>query len=257
MNLKMIVLDLDGTLLRDDKTISKITVPTLKKCREEGIKIVFATARGLSAHKLVPIDLFDGFARMCGAEAFAGKINVYGKYVSTVKVRDFLNIANKAGIKIAAESNGWHYANFNVSEIWDWLSCYEIVDFNALDIEAEKLYAFPKVIDELELLKNNLPKGFHIITTRNNFTMVLHEDAQKSKAVSALAEYWEINSSEIVAFGDDLSDIDLIKYCGFGVAMGNALDEVKAVANCICDTNENDGVVKWLEENMKIIISTL
>ena len=56
--------------------------------------------------------------------------------------------------------------------------------------------------------------------------------------------------SEIVSFGDDTNDIDLLDFCGISVAMENALDNVKKSANEICDTNENDGVAKWLEENV-------
>jgi len=49
-----------------------------------------------------------------------------------------------------------------------------------------------------------------------------------------------------------LNDIDLLQYCGVGVAMGNALPEVKAVADQICDSNENDGIAKWIEKNILI-----
>jgi len=49
-----------------------------------------------------------------------------------------------------------------------------------------------------------------------------------------------------------LNDIDFLNYTGIGVAVANALDEVKAVAKYICDTNENDGVAKWLEERILI-----
>jgi hypothetical protein len=47
-----------------------------------------------------------------------------------------------------------------------------------------------------------------------------------------------------------LNDIDLLEYAGVGIAMGNALEKVKAVADHICDTNENDGLAKWIEENL-------
>jgi Cof subfamily protein (haloacid dehalogenase superfamily) len=249
--IKMIVLDLDGTLLRDDKKISEYTISTLKKCKEKGLKLIYATARGSSARKIIPGELFDGFVRMGGAVAYAGDTLIYNKCISTVKARNFLNIANKAKIRIAAEQDHKHYSNFKVDEVWDWLTYYEICDFNILDIEAEKIYALPKTQGEMELLKNNLPKGMRIIPARDdNFTMIMHEEAIKSKAVFAIAEYWKIGINEIIAFGDDLIDIEILKYCGYGIAMGNALEDVKKVAKYICDTNENDGVAKWLEENI-------
>ena len=77
--------------------------------------------------------------------------------------------------------------------------------------------------------------------------MVMHKDATKAKAIEELARIWGISQSEIVAFGDDLNDIDMLSYAGISVAMGNALDEVKAVADFICETCDNDGVAKWIE----------
>jgi Cof subfamily protein (haloacid dehalogenase superfamily) len=248
---KMVVLDLDGTLLRDDKTISEYTISTLKKCKEKGLKIIYATARGSSAEKLIPADIFDGFVRMGGAVAFAGNTLLYSKCVSTSKARDFLNILDKSNIRVAAELSHKHYSNFKVDEVWDWLTYYEICDFNTLDIEAEKMYALPKTKDEMELIVNNIPTGMRIVPARDdNFTMIMHEEAVKSKAVFAISEYWKIAKVEIIAFGDDLIDLEILEHCGYGIAMGNALEEVQRVAKHICDTNENDGVAKWLEENI-------
>jgi len=76
----------------------------------------------------------------------------------------------------------------------------------------------------------------------------MHKDATKSKAAASLVQFWDIASSEILAFGDDLNDIDMLSYAGIGVAMGNALDEVKAAANYICLSNDEDGVAHWIEE---------
>ena len=79
---------------------------------------------------------------------------------------------------------------------------------------------------------------------------ISHKEAVKSKAVAALAEFWGISQEEILFFGDDLIDIDILKYCGVGVAMGNALDEVKEAADYVCGINNNDGAAKWIEENI-------
>jgi hydroxymethylpyrimidine pyrophosphatase-like HAD family hydrolase len=78
----------------------------------------------------------------------------------------------------------------------------------------------------------------------------MHRDATKAKAVAAVANYLDIEQTEIVAFGDDANDIDLLQYCGVSVAVSNAINEVTAVADHICDDNDNDGVAKWLEENV-------
>ena len=251
MNIKMIAVDLDGTLLRDDKTISDITISTLRKCRDRGIKVVYATARGNCAEHLISPDLVDGYVRMNGAVAYADDTPVHKKFMSSADVRDFLISANKANIQIAAEQSGWTYANFTFPEDWDpiFRSYYEISDFRTLDVEIEKIWAMPKSEAEIEVLKAHLPEGLYLVTTRDDyFTMIMHEEASKSKAIAALAEHWGIKSTEIAAFGDDIIDIDMLQHCGIGVAMENAIDEVKTVADYICDTNENDGVAKWIEE---------
>jgi len=222
-----------------------------------GIKVVYATARGPSAQSVVPPELFDGRIQMCGAMAYADETLVYNKLVSTANARELLLAADKAGIKIAVEAKGWHYANFDFPEDWDpiYREFYEVTDFNTLDIEAEKFYAMPETEEDIELLIRHTPEGLRTTVARHNFTMIVNEDASKSKAVEALAGYWEINSSEVVAFGDDIIDICMIQYSGIGVAMSNAVDEVKAVADHICDTNENDGVAKWIEQNIFCTVS--
>jgi hydroxymethylpyrimidine pyrophosphatase-like HAD family hydrolase len=68
--IKMIVTDLGDTLLRTDKTISKYTTNTINEVRDQGIKIVFATARGACTKSLIPYELFDGYVLMNGAKAY-------------------------------------------------------------------------------------------------------------------------------------------------------------------------------------------
>jgi len=246
-------LDLDDTLLRGDKTISDRTITTLEKCRDKGIKLVYATGRGQSAEKLVPQGLFDGYSQMCGAVAYIEEMPVFNKMFSSAETRELLLAADKAGIKIAVEAGGWHYSNFDFPEVWgpDFLECYEKVDFKTLDVLSEKIYAIPRDDSDVELMRKCLPEGLRLTTSRyESFTMILHEDALKANAVAALAEYWGIDVSDVAAFGDDVIDICMIERCGVGVAMENSSDEVKAVADYICDTNENDGVAMWIEENI-------
>ena len=253
MEIKMIAVDLDGTLFRDDKTVSDRTVATLKKCREKGIKVVYATARGQGADALVSRDVFDGFVRMNGAVAYAEDTLIHRKLISTTTAKKFLLTADSARIQIAVEIDGWSYSNFDFPQEWGTIftNSYEIIDFSTLDAEIEKIWAMPRSESEIDILKSHLPQGLYLITTRDDyFTMVLHEEAKKSNAIEALAKHWNICTSQIVAFGDDVNDLDMLKHCGIGVAMGNAVDEVKNVADYICDTNENDGIAKWLEERI-------
>ena len=74
--------------------------------------------------------------------------------------------------------------------------------------------------------------------------------ADKWHGIEALAKHTGIDLSCIAAFGDDYNDIEMLNKCGIGIAVANSIDEAKAVADYICDTNDNDGVAKWLEERI-------
>jgi len=77
-----------------------------------------------------------------------------------------------------------------------------------------------------------------------------NKSVSKWEGTKVLAAYANFDLKNIIAFGDDFSDIEMLRECRLGIAMGNAINEVKSVADVICDTNDNDGVAKWLEENI-------
>ena len=250
MKIKMIATDLDRTLLREDKTISNRTISALKRCREKGIKVIYATGRGNSSKILAPSEMFDGIVQMNGAVAYIGGTLVYNRLIPVENVRRLLVGADRAGIKIAAEYSGMHYANFNVTARWEFIKHYEIADFTKLDIIVEKIYAVIEKQQDIDLIKKYLSDDLYLNVSYDNLAMVMHCEAKKSMAVAAIAERWNIRQCEIAAFGDDVNDIDLLQYSGTGIAVENALDEVKAAADFVCDSNENDGVAKWLEDNV-------
>jgi len=246
----MIIADLDGTLLREDKTVSERTLAAIERCKVKGIKTVFATGRGSTASALVPSYLFDGFIYCNGAKAYAGDVQVYCRLIPINNVRDLLVACDEAGFRVAAENNGIHYSNFNVAKTFPQLRQFEEVDFHKHNIDTEKIYAIIDSPEVVKLIRRYLSNDLYLQESRDGFAFVMHKDALKSAATASLAEYWDIDRNEIAAFGDDLNDINLLEYSGVGIAMGNALSDVKAAADQICDTNENDGIAVWLEENL-------
>jgi len=250
MNIKMIVTDLDGTLLREDKTISERTLTAIGRCKAKGIKTVYATGRGSTSMTLIPPQLLDGRVCCNGATAHAGDVLVYSKLIEIDSVRDLLIACDKFGFRVAAEYGGMHYSNFNVAETFPLLRQFKEVDFSKHNMDVEKIYAIIDSPEVVKLIRQYLSNDLYLQESRDGFAFVMHKEALKSAATASLAEYWGIEQSEIAAFGDDLNDIDLLEYSGVGIAMGNALCEVKAAADRICDTNENDGIAVWLEENL-------
>ena len=99
MKIKMIVTDLDGTLLREDKTVSERTKDALHCCRESGIRIIFATGRGESASQVVPTGLFDGSIFNNGALAVAGNDVVYSRFLVPEIIEPLLAVCVEFGLE--------------------------------------------------------------------------------------------------------------------------------------------------------------
>jgi len=249
MNIKMIVTDLDGTLLRTDKTISDYTRSVLTRCREAGIKTAYATGRGGTDAVMAPGELFDGAITSNGAIARIGDTVVYNRQIPYDVARPFLVSCDKRGLRITSQASPMHYSNFVSSDVWPWLTNFELVDFSRHERDADKIYTFGLTPEDTEFINNHLPESLYMVTTVDGLAMIMHKDATKAKAVAELAQVWGIAQNEITAFGDDLNDIDMLAYAGTGVAMANALEEAKAAANHICGSNDDDGVAKWIEQN--------
>jgi len=249
MPFKMIVTDLDGTLLHSDKSISSYTKRVLERCRARGMKVVYATARGISAN-IAPSELFDGYIRSNGATAYIGDTLVYQRYMPMERIRGLLLAAEQAGLNIVAVSNGLRYANYDATAHWPWAPHYEVADFQCLNIDIGEIYTMTETPQQQEMIKENLLDGLYLYASHDGFTMITHEDAMKHKAIAVLARHWGIEQADIVAFGDDFNDIDMLTYAGTSVAMGNAIEDVKNIAEAVCGGNDEDGVAKWLEENL-------
>ncbi len=87
-----------------------------------------------------------------------------------------------------------------------------------------------------------------ITKSKDYFLEFGNENAKKSIALKALAESLGIKREEILAIGDGMNDLDMLEYAGTGVAMENAAEEAKEVADYITDTNDNHGVAKAINK---------
>jgi Cof subfamily protein (haloacid dehalogenase superfamily) len=262
--IKMLVIDLDETLLNTDKTISLFSEDVLKIACSTGIKIVFATARPFRAikHYLLQVQCA---AIIChnGAITFLdGKRIGKGYGVPINEARQILtSLQNKYPYKkLSVEINDLIYANFDVVEFWgktskdrEILNASTIqTDFSNLpDIDADKVLIEIDSENEYEETMTLLPPSLYgQFSDGRKLCLVMNRYATKLNAIKLLAYHWGISKSEIAAFGDDYNDIEMIEYCGIGVAMKNAIKEVLQVADVVTDTNNNDGVAKYILDQL-------
>ncbi len=247
---KMIATDLDDTLFRPDYTISRYTVETLEKVRDLGIKIVYATARGKSAEELLPDHLFDGRVLMNGALAYAGDTLLYDRSIPFEDYAPFLAHLSDQTMSVGAEIKGVHYTNFAVTGSWYDIRHSHLTDFQENHGPADKLFVLVQNPAEEDRLKSSLPAHLYISVSRDGLAMVMHREAKKSLGLAALVRHFGLVPEEVAAFGDQPNDMDMLEYAGWGIAMANAAEEVRAIADEIGDSNSQDGVARWLDRNV-------
>ncbi len=256
MRCKLLLFDLDGTLLQTDKTISRVTMQTLKKCREQGIMIGVSTSRS-EKNSLEFIAELKPEIVISSAGALVKYKNtyIYKAEFTQAETRDLIKKAREIcgeECEITIDTVDEHYWNYKTDPKQQDKSWGDSVYTDFRDFEHASLKMCVEILDEkiAEKLQQNLPDCDCIRFSDGFWYKFTKKTATKEKAILHMCEVCGITTDEIVAFGDDYADIGMLKLCGIGVAMGNAIDEVKAIADCIIGDNDNDGIGKYLLSTM-------
>ncbi len=250
---KIFLFDLDGTLLRDDKTISESTLKILSRCKECGYLIGVSTSRG-EQNCL-------GFLREIKPDILISSggalVRVNGTMIRCVsfspqETKSFIEAARKLcgrDCEITVDTLDAHYWNYKTDPKEQDKSWGDSVYTDFTDFKREALKICVEIPDPAlaqklcghfsELDSQRFSDGDWYKFTKSGIT--------REKAVLAACEACHADVSEIAAFGDDYADIGMLKLCGIGVAMGNAIQEVKDIADDITLSNEEDGVAAYLE----------
>lgn len=252
--IKMIAADLDGTLLAKDKTISKYTRSVIDRCRNKGIIFAIATAR---AHRMADYFLCDlkpdAAVYHNGAVVTYGNRELQSSRISRETGARVINaiLSDNPGIALGAEIEDYFHANFDASFILHGAS-FTSTDFRILpDAYIEKILVEAPDEASLTRFQRYLTDDLYIQTVDRRFGMIMQKGATKLNGIRIIADALGIPLADVAAFGDDHSDIGMLKDCGFGVAMDNAIPEVKAAADTLCLSNEDDGVAHWLAEHIE------
>ncbi|MEA4824053.1 MAG: HAD family hydrolase [Clostridiaceae bacterium] len=253
MRVSMIVSDLDGTLLRSDKTISDYTVSIFECCRARGIKLVFATGRPIRAvtayHRRIPCD---GAVYHNGAVAENDGVVLLRCGIPPEATNDILSAVLKVdpAARVCLEIEDRLYGNFDASDIWPGVETVYTEFTDLPRLFADKILLPMSTKEELDAAARVLPREYYIQMSENTVGMIMNRGATKRNAVRALSARFDIPMSQIAAFGDDYNDVEMLRDCGVGVAVENAIQEARDAAGFVCGANDSDGVARWIEENI-------
>lgn len=244
MDIKMLALDMDGTILNDKKHITSLTRNQILKAHHSGIIVVLCTGRPFHHCYNYVQDLHvNSHLITCnGGQIYSSDHTVIAQHLMDADTLAYLfHVAQRMGMSTWVMSSQEPYFNHlpeNYSELqWLKFSCSH-KDENVLNNMVQKL----KDIDGVE------------ISNATSITIEVNPlGVNKAMALELICDRLGITMKNVMAVGDSLNDIKIIQAAGIGVAMGNAQNAVQQVADDITDTNNSDGVGKAIE---KFILST-
>lgn len=248
--MKIIITDLDGTLLHSDLTISERTKAAFELCRSKGILTAFATARAeRAAQKYIDhIDPDIVISNGGSLVRYHEKI-IFRKQLSAETARGIIDMCFEltgGSGEVTAETDEGYFWNYDTILNSDYSgSIY--TDFSDFMLPVYKITASLENAEWAAKIAQRFPECETLNFRGEIWRRFGPKGADKESAIKALADSLEIDMSEIVAFGDDISDIGMLRAAGTGTAMGNALDEVKAAADIVTESNDNDGVAVFIE----------
>lgn len=255
---KVIISDLDGTLLRSDKTISEKSIDILRECKNKGDKLIFATARPpRDINWYIPNALKNDII-ICynGAIVLKGNDILYKKEISKNNILEIIEKAKKYNLNhICIEINDKLYSNFDVTDYFGNVHC-EVIDVKELEFEkAFKVIICNKGSIDKNLIKEPPVECNAVITDDGTLCQIMHAEVSKWNSIQHVLQHINCDVSDVIAFGDDYNDMEMIEKCGIGVAMNNAVEELKSVAKFIAKSNDEDGVATFLESNSYIYVN--
>lgn len=264
MAIKMIAIDLDGTLLTSANTISPETVRTIQEAHNQGIKIVLASGRPLSG--VLPFDEMLGLkGKDEYAVVFNGAVvqNLAGKVLMAHEMdyRDFntmLRLQRLAHVNLHFETTECFWTldrDLSVQmQINAAFTNNEIKVRNRDEIPKDFVFnkvgfTCEKTSDQIAKLWGTIPdwafQSYDIVHSLDNCIELNAVGASKGNAVMDLAERLKLDQNEIMVFGDQGNDLSMFENPEFKkVAMGNAISDIKERADYITDDNDHNGIAK-------------
>ena len=269
---ELICLDLDGTLLNSKHQISERTLETLRRIEARGTKIAIVTGRpGYDARyhaKLISDQTYFIGANGTIAGHVALEELILEESMTKNSVSVLRSLAQEIGVKptvFTREQTLIHsFRDYmihkvmvkafqkshskNLRYIQGTRKFYSCIEDDSLPIQKAVFFIKSKKKAALtEKLLRNHPQFELAITSRNCFE-ITEKGKNKSHGIKKLAEHLGVKREKVIAFGDSENDREMLKYVGCGVAMGNAPETIKAVANHITGTNDEEGVAGFLQQ---------
>lgn len=260
--MKLVAIDLDGTLLDSSHRLSQATIGAIANTREAGVEVVLASSRGVGCMRTIlrqlqlfnPAEFISAQGALTGSLDEDGGLHVFdASRIPLVAAHQVVALAECAGLSV-----GW-YCGFD----WFVPRLDELVEREAAAVgrhpvvrnpadirrEPEKLLLMssPDRQYELEPIAGALPDDLTSQSSLPNYLEITRSGVDKGTALARICGVRGIGAAEVVAIGDGPNDLALFDFAGISVAMANASESVQARASMVTYSNDDDGVAAALE----------
>ncbi len=258
---KLLALDIDGTLLKTDGTVCDSTLESLERVKKENVLVTISTGRPIQGvyQYIELLNLKAPIITYNGAMIIDSKTNnvIYEQQLNREDAKHIIEL----GLTYDANLIIWSDNKLYVNRLNDYISSYQKLsgeEANVID-DYEIVYnqGVTKIIwaNEPEALthfqkdiQGKVNGSVTYCTSKSHLLEFFDARVSKAKALEFIGKHLNIEKDEMIAIGDGNNDIDMIKYVGMGVAMENATEKVKSVANYITTSNNDKGIYNALEK---------
>lgn len=253
--IKLVAIDLDGTLFDSNSRISNANIAAIAECVNRKISVVITTAKTIYwVKKLIKsLNLKDPQIASSGAAILDR--NLKPIYINKIPFQSYKKIVNlsrkyEVGLGVSCIDGFVYYEKENPYLEYIWITGElprKVKNLLNKDIAGQVLLVTFTVNSEHffnKILVNELGGEIEIKRAGEYFLVCHNKDTNKLNALKRILKILNIDRIDIMAIGDSESDIDIINFAGLGVAMGNSSVRVKKIADYIVSDNDNDGVAE-------------
>ncbi|AIQ11791.1 Cof-type HAD-IIB family hydrolase [Paenibacillus durus] len=258
---KLIAIDIDDTLINDDKEVTPATQAALEAAIAAGVVVTLATGRAYASAQAiarqtglnVPIITYQGSL----VKNLMDEKVLYERFVPQDAVRKVFEYCIEHNLHLQTYVDDKLYSRDENQKLIDYAAANRTQYY--VDPDTEKLAGIktpklliiddPAFLDELApKLRELLGSEVHITKSKPHYLEITHKEGTKGLALEFLADYFGCKVSETIAVGDSWNDHEMLETAGLGVAMGNAIPALKEIANYVTASNNEDGVKQVIDK---------
>lgn len=264
--IKLIAIDMDGTLLNSKKELLDETKQYFKNFHNKNTETLLVLCTGRPETGIRPYLKDLGYLEENHYIISQNGANIYesqtGKrlmdaFVDSAAIQKWIELGKKHGISVMGAGVDYYYSfdedptewmEFDVKLVSGKLKRIPTKESLKTDFYKILLMGDEEQLNEFEtFIPQEWRDEFYVVRSQKYLVEVLTKGVNKAFGLEELAQKLNIEPSEIAAIGDAANDIEMLEYAGLAIAMGNASEEVKSIADIVTDTNENNGVIKAID----------